>query len=650
MENYREPLTADFLNANPFLVLDTALFPASFKDALLAEMKDLDENLNGLLIHSENFQALGLMQEKWQKQVKCIYIDPPYNTNNDGFIYKDSYQHSCWLSMMENRLIGARERLSDDGVIFISIDDNEQAGLKNLCDKVFGNENFIEQFIIRSNPRGNQAKRLVASEHEYILCYAKRKFYISPLGFPKLLEEYKKKDEDGYYREIGLRKRGAGAKREDAPNQYYPIFYCPKTGDISVNTTANGIKIIPKLSNGADGRWRWAKKTVEQNKKNLLVRKVRRNGGEEYDIFQKDYFLEDKISKIKSIWYEKDVNVENATEELKNLTNDKVFDYPKPVYTIQYLIQSINEENVLILDYFAGSGTTGHAVVNLNREDGGNRKYIMVEMGSYFDTVTKPRMQKVIYSKDWKEGKPVSRDGISHAFKYIRLESYEDTLNNLSFREDADRDIALQTNNDFRRDYMLKYWLDFETKDSPSLLNIQRFGNPTDYALKVKKPGSDEYEEKTVDIVETFNWLIGLHVDHLDKWRKFSGKFKREPDPELPKDEETRLIIDGQMEESETGRWLFRKVKGRVCRTPGDMNNTDQVLVIWRRLTGNLEEDNLMLDEWFKKYRTSMQANKFNIIYVNGSTNLADLRQDDEHWEVRLIEKTFHQRMWDMKE
>jgi len=196
---------------------------------------------------------------------------------------------------------------------------------------------------------------------------------------------------------------------------------------------------------------------------------------------------------------------------------------------------------------------------------------------------------------------------------------------------------------------MLKYWLEFETKDSPSLLNIEQFDDPTAYMLTLKKPGSDEYEEKSVDLVESFNWLIGLHVDHLDRWRSYSASFKREPDPELPGDDATRLILDGRMNEADDGKWLFRKVEGRVCRTPGDMNNTDRVLVIWRKLTGNLEEDNLMLDEWFKKYRLSTQDSEFDVIYVNGSNNLPNLRQDDEHWKVRLIEEAFHQQMWDVE-
>ena len=197
---------------------------------------------------------------------------------------------------------------------------------------------------------------------------------------------------------------------------------------------------------------------------------------------------------------------------------------------------------------------------------------------------------------------------------------------------------------------MLKYWLEFETKGSPSLLNMERFDDPTAYKLKIKKPNSDEYEEKTVDLIETFNWLIGLHVDHLDKWRSYDATFKREPDSELPNDDATRLVLDTRMNEAKNATWSFRKIEGRMCRTPGDMNNTDRVLVIWRKLTGNLEEDNLMLDEWFKTYGLNTQDNEFDFIYVNGSNNLSNLRQDAELWKVRLIEEAFHQKMWDVEE
>ena len=163
------------------------------------------------------------------------------------------------------------------------------------------------------------------------------------------------------------------------------------------------------------------------------------------------------------------------------------FDNPKTIKAAKYFLSiTARPINSLILDYFAGSGTTGHAVINLNREDGGKRKYILVEMSDYFDTILKPRIQKVVYSKDWKDGKPVSRDsGVSHMFKYIRLESYEDALANLRLERNQQQELALENSDSFRESYMLNYMLDVETRDSPSLLAIDRFENPFAYQLKV---------------------------------------------------------------------------------------------------------------------------------------------------------------------
>ncbi|WP_246157260.1 hypothetical protein [Sneathiella litorea] len=282
--------------------------------------------------------------------------------------------------------------------------------------------------------------------------------------------------------------------------------------------------------------------------------------------------------------------------------------------------------------------------MNLNRLDGGSRTFFLVEMGDYFDRVTLPRVKKSLYCNDWKKGIPSSNDHLSSLFSYIRLESYEDALNNLALRPSAD---MAHVTKDFARDYMLRYWLDFETKGSPSLLNIEWFDDPTAYKLKIKKPGSDEYVEKAIDLVETFNWLIGLHVEHLDRWRGYDAAFKREVDPELLDDTNTRLTLDGALKETDEGAWRFRKVEGYMLRTPGNQNDRERALVVWRKLTGDLEQDNLMLDEWFRKYRLSAQDTEFNVIFVNGSNNLPNLRQEGETWKVRLIEEAFHQAMWD---
>lgn len=227
------------------------------------------------------------------------------------------------------------------------------------------------------------------------------------------------------------------------------------------------------------------------------------------------------------------------------------------------------------------------------------------------------------------------------------MESYEDALNNIELKSSVD---TMHVRKDFAREYMLRYWLDFETKGSPSLLNIEWFNDPTAYKLKIKKPGTDEYVEKAVDLVETFNWLIGLHVSHLDRWRSYDGDFKREVDPELPQDTNTRLVIDGALKETDDGNWRFRKVEGYILCNPDDHSDREKALIVWRKLTGNLEQDNLMLDEWFRMYRLSHQNTDFDVIYVNGSNNLSNLRQAEETWKVRLIEEAFHQAMWDVED
>ena len=373
------------------------------------ESKDFN-NTENLYIEGDNLEVLKLLQETYLGKIKMIYIDPPYNTGKD-FVYKDNFTqdkaeydedagnvddeggrlvsnpdsngryHSDWLSMMYPRLKLARNLLKDDGVIFISIDDNEAHNLRKVCDEIFGEINSIETFVVRSNPRGNQAKKQVASEHENILCFAKNKSNIDKLGFVKGQEEYNKVDGVGIYREMGLRKRGAGSRRVDAPNQFYPIYFSEESNEISIDASDNAIEIIPKLQDGSDGRWRWAKLSVQERGDELLARKVRRGDGYEYDIFQKDYYSEGKLSKIKSIFYDKGVNNENATEEVKQLfDNKKYFDYPKPTFTISKLVESIDNKDCAILDFFAGSGTTAHAVMQLNAEDGGNRKFIMAQI------------------------------------------------------------------------------------------------------------------------------------------------------------------------------------------------------------------------------------------------------------------------------
>jgi adenine-specific DNA-methyltransferase len=196
---------------------------------------------------------------------------------------------------------------------------------------------------------------------------------------------------------------------------------------------------------------------------------------------------------------------------------------------------------------------------------------------------------------------------------------------------------------------MLRYLLDVESRGSQSLLNIDDFADPRTYTLKVKKSGSDEYTVKAVDLVESFNYLIGLRVVHVAAPQTFNAEFKRVVEPELPADQETRLVLDERMRQDGDGSWWFRKVEGWVPANPMQPNNglRERVLVVWRKLTGDLEQDNLMLDEWFRHNRISTQDFEFDTIFVNGSNNLPNLRQEGETWKVRLLEEEFMLRMRD---
>ncbi len=333
---------------------------------------------------------------------------------------------------------------------------------------------------------------------------------------------------------------------------------------------------------------------------------------------------------------------------LINILGTKLFDFPKSINLVKRCIYlaTTNEKDSVVLDYFGGSGTTAHATIELNRADNGKRKYLLVEMGAHFDNVLKPRTQKIMYASEWKNGKPTAHNtGISQCFKYIRLESYEDTLNNLRIDENPQRKKAIDDNPTLREDYMLRYMLDVETRGSQSLLNIDAFADPNAYTLNVKRPGTDEYTTRAIDLIETFNYLIGLRVLHTSVPQTFNAKFKRTTDSDLPEGH-SKLVVDDSIFQDEGAPWWFRKVEGWVPKDKANPNNglRKKVLVVWRKLTDDIEKDNLMLDEWFQKNRTC----DFDIdtIYVNGSNNLPNLKLDDENWKVRLIEEEFMKQMW----
>ncbi len=376
--------------------------------------KDAHKKSENLLIKGDNLEVLKHLSNAYSESIKMIYIDPPYNTGGDGFVYNDdrkftvgelsrlagidedeagrileftsskSNSHSAWLTFMYPRLYVARELLREDGVIFISIDDNEVSQLKLLCDEVFGEENFISQMSIVNNIAGRSDSKDIALAHEYALIYQKTDTYTS-YGIDlneKQLSEYRFEAKNGKYRKQGLRKRGSNSRREDRPNMYYSIFFNEKTKKISLEKKLdNDIEILPRLSNGDDGCWRWGKDTFLQKIHFLEVSFVKKR--EEYDLNEKVYLNQDgdtKRTKLKSYLFDSKYTSDTGTKILGEIFPTKIFTSPKSLHMIKDFLINSTKNNDLILDFFAGSGTTAHAVMALNAEDGGNRKFITVQI------------------------------------------------------------------------------------------------------------------------------------------------------------------------------------------------------------------------------------------------------------------------------
>lgn len=632
---FSEPVTETFLKQNSSLLLDTSFFDEEFKEELISQFEDLDKEINGLLIHSENFQALNLIKDKYKNKFKFIYIDPPYNREGDGFVYKDNYKHSSWLSMINDRIRLSKTILNSDLGIFASnIDKHEMFNYKLLLDSLFGADLFVNAIVNVNNPKGRSDQKHLPTAHDNILFYANEeaKSY-GWLPEEKVLRRYSKEENGKKYREIDLRKTGDNDLREDRPNMFYYFYFNEETQDFYPSyddkEVEGFVKIIPLRADGREGRWRWGMDTTLDNL-NKLIPKFMPNR-KVWSVFEKDFLTDGERVMPTSVWYEKSFNSERGTEDFIDLGFDKEdFPRPKPVGLLKSLIEHTMTKEDNILDFFAGSGTTGHAVIELNRIDEGNRRYVLVEMGEYFDSVTKPRLQKVIYSKDWENGKPVSREGSSHIFKYIRLESYEDALNNLVINLTQEQLSLLEKNPELREQYMLSYMLTNETENSMSLLNIDMFKNPFEYKLKIAN--GLETQLTTVDLVETFNYLLGIEVIRNESKERYNAI----------EDNSSEVPGAVKLSSSKDGEYTFKEIEGRT-------SDGDKILIIWRTISDDIVKDNATLDAYFLKKKYSTQDFEFNRIYVNGDNNLQNLKLDEERWKVVLIEEEFKRLMFDVQ-
>jgi adenine-specific DNA-methyltransferase len=365
-----------------------------------------------LFIEGENLEVLKLLYKPYFGQVKVIYLDPPYNTGND-FVYRDNYAdplesyltltgqrdaagnvltsnpetsgryHSAWLSMMYPRLFIARQLLADDGVVFVSIDDHEVHNLRLLMNEVFGEENFVGQVTILTNPKGRGLREHFARSHDYLLVYTRTELE-DDLSIMKSEEEvatqYSESDERGQFRYLELRNTHRQFGRFNRPNLYYPLYAEPIDGSVWLKAAAGRVEVHPHWDDGFEGCWAWGKEKVSRDRELLAGRKV----GKRWKVFRKSYATDEAggtvRKKLKTIWTEPEYQTERGQATFDELIPGRVFQSPKPVALINTALLLVNDPDAIVLDFFAGSGTTGQAVLELNREDGGNRRFILVQL------------------------------------------------------------------------------------------------------------------------------------------------------------------------------------------------------------------------------------------------------------------------------
>ena len=508
--------TPAFLRAHPTLMLDTRHCDAVFTDRILATFDDLDGMTDGLLLHGDNWQALNLMAEKYAGQVKCIYIDPPYNTAASEILYKNGYKHSSWLSLVNDRISVSSPMLGDNAAWVIAIDDTEMVGLTQLIDSHYTDWDR-HMVIVNHHPAGSGLEGTnVSSTHEYAV-------FMTPTG-TKVLGGPEK---NAGTAEIGFVRTGSADSnlRIGRPNSFYAVLVEPvsstvvgveepPTGaDYPLDKTDEGFtRIYPVSSDGTERVWRRSYVSVMDCIQRGEI--VCKNG-------KSLYLVTDQTGKRRPLfsnWTDKKYNAgTHGTNLIKALFGDAgVFPYPKSIHTVRDSIDACipNSSNATVLDYFAGSGTTAHAVINLNREDGGRRKFILVEMGEYFDTVLLPRIKKAVYTPEWRNGQPrraatpEEAERSPRIIKYQTLESYEDALDSIEFEPPPVGQPPVEEI--LGDEYVLKYMLRWETKGSATLLNAGELTRPFSYRLHVHSNG--EQRERTVDLPETFNWLLGLKV------------------------------------------------------------------------------------------------------------------------------------------
>ncbi|MBU1206970.1 MAG: site-specific DNA-methyltransferase [Proteobacteria bacterium] len=508
-----------FLKAHPTLVLDTNHFHRDFVDRLLGSFDALDEKIDGLLVHSENLNALNLLLEYYKGAVQCIHIDPPYNTETSGFLYKNAYQHSSWLCMMLDRILASYPMLNNEGSYIAHVDENEYERLHLLFESL--NSPYLGTVVWdKRNPM--MGSKGIAVQHEYILLSSNQEGELLSKNdnvreILRVAGEYLSKhagvndeSKEAFAKWVRSNKQLSGGERA-----YHRLEYDGRVYRLVAMTWPNPIRpsekffiplIHPVTGKPCPVPSRGWSRSPEKMKELLEANEIEFGPDETTQPQRKIYLSEDSTKPISSVVY----NGSKGKPEVEAL--GLTFSYCHPVSLYEEILNAglLGKNTGLVLDHFAGSATTGHSIINMNRDDGGERKFVLVDMGDFFDSVLLARIKKVSFAPEWKDGKPkrmATQEETKRGpriVKYIRLESYEDALNNIEF-DDASGQQALKFD-----DYLLRYMLRWETRASETMLSVERLARPFSYKLHIHANG--QTREKVTDIPETFNYLLGLHV------------------------------------------------------------------------------------------------------------------------------------------
>lgn len=616
--------TVQDLKASPYRMVDTSLFPDSFKARLLAHIESLDEKVDGLLVHGDNFQALNLLQARYKKQIACIHIDPPYNTQTSGFLYKNCYQHSSWLAMMRDRISQSYSLLSDDGHFQCHIDENEYESLLKVLD---GFPFLTGGTIVWDKRNPMNGRQGIANQHEYIIWKSRHEgiFTNRNVNVLTMIQTAKRLIEEAGGVTDDVRRRFSSwvSSNEQLSGGEKAYRYIDNEGHIyqSVSLRAPEPRTDPKfhkpLIHPTTGRPCAMPPNGFSRTPETLASMVE-NGeiifgyDETTQPRQKVLLTDDTSRQVSSI-------IQNAKKG-KSDTDPLGLNFPycHPVSLYEDTIGAASKKSTeTVLDFFAGSGTTAHAVLNLNKHDNNQRNYLLVEVGDHLKTTIIPRIIKLIYSIDWEKEKPINpNSGISHCFKVLKIEGYEDTLNNLQLRRpatapDSSGDLFASLPQQAQDDYLLRYMLEVESRGS--LLSVEDFRKPFNYELNIAVDSAGAYERRRVDLVETFNYLLGLRVKH----------------------------IDAQPE------------RGFVTVT-GTLPSGESCLVLWRDCDVLDYEGVARLCD---KLAINPADNEFDVVYINGDHNIPTvLTQTAEEGgttrvlKLRQIEPEFLQRMFDVED